>query len=98
MKKIIRTVNKNKPQIEFSLWASKENGYCPVSNREIIGICNARNIVKKVFKLNAKQTEMVLDKIYDEGKFIVFGKGIDPFFDTKIRKIPNAMFLGVTNE
>ena len=94
MKKIVRTVNKIKPRIEFILWHSNEKGYCPVGNRETIGICNARNIIKKVMNLKADQIELILDKIQDENKYLVFGKDIDAFFDTKIRKYPNVFFLG----
>jgi hypothetical protein len=98
MKKIVRTVNKHKPQIEFSLWHSNDKGYCPVGNREQIGICNTRDIVKKILNLKNNQIEMVLDKIQDEGKFLVFGENIDAFFEDKIRKYPNVFFLGVINE
>jgi hypothetical protein len=94
----LRTVNKKRPQIEFSLWHSNETGYVPVSNREIIGICNARLIVKKVLKLSAVNVEKVLDKIQDEDKVLVFGNGIDPFFEPKVRKYPNVFYLGVFRE
>jgi len=94
MRKRVQTVNKHKPRVEFTLWASNEKGYCPVGNREIIGICNARNIVRKTLKLNAAQTELVLDKLYDEGKYLVFGKNVNTYFDTKVAKVPNVFFLG----
>ena len=93
-KKLIRTVNKKKPQIEFALWASNDKGYCPVGNREIIGIMNARVIVKKIFNLNGAQIEIVLNKIQDEGKYLVFGKDVDPFFESRIKKYPNVFYLG----
>jgi len=94
MKKIVRTVNKVAPRVEFKLYHSNEYGYCPVGNREIIGICNAREIVKKVFHLNAEQANMVLDKLQDENKFLVFEKDIEAFFDTKIRNYKNVFYLG----
>jgi hypothetical protein len=94
----LRTVNKHKPVIEFSLWHSNENGYVPVANREIIGICNARLIIKKVLKLSNLDVEKVLDKIQDEEKVLVFGKDIDSFFDSKVRKYPSVFYLGVFSE
>jgi len=94
VKKTVRTVNKKKPQREFTLWASNEKGYCPVGNREIIGICNARNIIAKTLKLTGKQVEIVLNKIQDENKYLVFGKNVDPFFETKIKRYPNVFYLG----
>jgi hypothetical protein len=95
MKKRVQTVNKHKPQVEFKLWASNNKGYCPVGNREIIGICNTRIVIKKALKLNAKQTEHAINFIQDTGKFLIFGRDIDPYFATKISKVPNAFFLGV---
>ena len=97
-KTFVRTVNKKKPQIEFTLWASNEKGYCPVANREIIGIMNAREIVKKVLKLTGAQVEMVLDKLQDENKYLVFGKDIQAFFEPEMKKYPNVFFLGVKQE
>jgi len=93
-KKLVRTVNKGKPVVEFTLWHSNENGYCPVANREIIGIINARFIVKKVLNITAKQVEMVINKIQEEKNYIVFGKDIEPYFESKIKKLPNVFFLG----
>jgi hypothetical protein len=92
------TVNKHRPQIEFSLWHSNEKGYCPVANREIIGICNARHIIKSVLKLGNTDVERVLNKIQDEDKVLVFGKDIDPFFEKRVKVYPNVFFLGVFNE
>jgi hypothetical protein len=40
----------------------------------------------------------ILDKIQDEEKVLVFGKNIDPFFDKKVGKYPNAFYLGVFSE
>ena len=92
--KNIRTVNVGKPKVEYTLFASNDKGYCPVNNREIIGIMNARKLVKRVLNLKNEQVEMVLNKIYEEGKFLVFGKTFDPYFDDKVRKVKNAIFLG----
>lgn len=97
MKTKVQTVNKHAPQVEFILWHSNQNGYCPVGNREIIGVCNTRDIIKKTFKINAKQVEMVISKLADEEKVLVFGKNVKPFFETKIKKIPNVFFLGVNS-
>jgi hypothetical protein len=93
-----RTVNKHKPVIEFSLWHSNPNGYCPAANREVIGICNARMIIKKVLRLSNADVEKVLDKIQDEEKVLVFGLDMEPFFEPKVRKYPNVFFLGVFHE
>jgi hypothetical protein len=100
MKEKIRqmTINKHKPLIQFSLWHSNDRGYCPVANREVIGICNARDIVKKVLHLKNTEVEMVLTKIAEEDKVLVFGKGIDPFFDNRVRAYHNVFLLGVFHE
>jgi hypothetical protein len=93
-----RTVNVGKPKIEFSLWHSDEKGYCPVANREVIGIMHTREIVKKVFGLDNKSVEIILNKIQDEEKVLVFGKDIEPFFEMGVKKYPNVFFLGVFSE
>ena len=95
MKKKIQTVNKHAPQVEFILYHSNDKGYCPAANKEVIGICNARNIVKKVMKLNAKQVELVINKIQDEDKVLVFGKDMDAFFVDKVKKFADVFYLGV---
>jgi len=96
--KLVRTVNKRAPVREFTLWHSNEKGYCPVGNREIIGVMNAREIVKKVFNLTGKEIEFVLNKIQDENKYLVFGNDVDPFFVSKISKLPDVFFLGPIEE
>jgi hypothetical protein len=93
----LMTVNKHKPQIQFGLWHSNEKGYCPVLNREVIGICKAREYLHFVLK-DKKKVELVLDKVREEEKVFVFGKDIDPFFEKNPGKYPNAFFLGVNLE
>jgi len=97
-KKLYRTVNKRAPKVEFVLWRANEKGYCPVANRELIGICNARIIVKKLLKLTGKQTNLVLQKIQSENKYLIWGKNTEAFFDTKMVKLPEVFYLGVNND
>ena len=96
--KRVRTVNKAEPRTKFLLYHSNEKGYCPVSNREIIGIVNARNIVKKVLNLKAKEVDLIINKLQDERGVLIFGKGVKPHFEDRITKTPNVFFLGGINE
>jgi hypothetical protein len=95
MKKIVRTVNKAAPRCEFKLWHSNEKGYCPVGNREIIGICKVREILKKILHFDNHKIDIIICKIMEENKIFVFGKDTDrPYFIDKMDKTSNVFFLG----
>lgn len=89
----IRSVNKIKPQIEFYLLYSDDNGEFPEENCETIGIMNARSIVKKLFKITNEKTNLFINKLIETEKILIFGKEFDPYVSDKMLTVKNAFFL-----